>query len=78
ISIKQQPFQQKMVLEKSLEYDISFSGWGPDYADPMTFLDMFVTGSGNNLMDYSNPKYDQIIKDGKTNLLDLEKRLENL
>lgn len=78
ITIKQQPFQQKMVLEKNLDYDISFSGWGPDYADPMTFLDMFVTGSGNNLMNYSNREYDRLIRSGKINLQNLEERWDNL
>ncbi|TDM13338.1 peptide ABC transporter substrate-binding protein [Macrococcus bovicus] len=70
ITIKQQPFKQKLDLESKGNYDIAFSGWGPDYPDAMTFLDMFVTGGPHNQMNYSNKEYDKLIKEGKTTLLD--------
>ncbi|MFZ3199092.1 MAG: peptide ABC transporter substrate-binding protein, partial [Bacillus mycoides] len=44
VNIKLQPFKQKLKLESEQQYDISYGGWNPDYADPMTFLDMFETG----------------------------------
>ncbi|MBO9128152.1 peptide ABC transporter substrate-binding protein [Bacillus sp. 165] len=69
ITIKQQPFKQKLDLEKSLDYQFSFSGWGPDYPDPMTFVDMFITESPFNEMAYSNPKYDELVKAAKGDLL---------
>ncbi|MDR7072010.1 peptide ABC transporter substrate-binding protein [Fictibacillus barbaricus] len=65
VSIKAQPFAQKLDLESAGDYDFSFAGWGPDYQDPMTFLDMFVTKGSHNQMEYSNPKYDQLINDAK-------------
>ncbi|TDM03794.1 peptide ABC transporter substrate-binding protein [Macrococcus carouselicus] len=75
IKIKQQPFKQKLDLESKGNYDISFAGWGPDYPDAMTFLDMFVTDGPHNQMNYSNKEYDKMIKDAKTTLLDdTEKR----
>ncbi|MDP4144319.1 MAG: peptide ABC transporter substrate-binding protein [Bacillota bacterium] len=40
-------------------------GWSADYADPMTFLDMWVTGGGNNFAGYSNPEYDKLIAQAK-------------
>jgi len=45
----------------SLDYDIARSTWVGDYPDPNTFLDMFVTGSGNNRTGWSDPAYDQMI-----------------
>jgi oligopeptide transport system substrate-binding protein len=45
----------------SLDYDIARSSWVGDYPDPNTFLDMFVTGGGNNRTGWSDPRYDQII-----------------
>ncbi|MFX3623381.1 MAG: peptide ABC transporter substrate-binding protein [Ectobacillus sp.] len=69
VNIKQQPFKQKLDLETKMDYDFSYAGWGPDYPDPMTFLDMFVTGNSHNEMSYSNPEFDKLIKDGKTTLL---------
>ena len=34
---------------------------GCDYNDPISFLDMWVTGSGNNDAQWSNKEYDAII-----------------
>jgi len=44
-----------------LDYDIARSSWVGDYADPNTFLDMFVTGGGNNRTGWSDPRYDALI-----------------
>ncbi len=44
-------------------YQVARHGWIGDYSDPMTFLDMWVTGGGNNDAKYSNPQYDKLIKD---------------
>ncbi|WP_113930100.1 peptide ABC transporter substrate-binding protein [Bacillus sp. P14.5] len=79
ISISQQPFAQKLEVEQRGDYDFSYAGWGPDYPDPMTFLDMFITGSSYNQTGFSNEKYDQLIEDAQTTLLDdPEKRWEAL
>ncbi|WP_456271348.1 peptide ABC transporter substrate-binding protein [Bacillus sp. AK031] len=79
VTISQQPFKQKLEVEQKGNYDFSFAGWGPDYPDPMTFLDMFVSGSSYNQTGFSNEKYDQLIKDAQTTLLgDPEKRWEAL
>ncbi|KOS28211.1 peptide ABC transporter substrate-binding protein [Bacillus anthracis] len=73
VNIKLQPFKQKLKLEKKVDYEISFAGWSPDYPDPMTYFDMFVTGSSYNKMSYSNPKYDELIEKAKGELLTDEK-----
>jgi oligopeptide transport system substrate-binding protein len=65
VSIKAQPFAQKLDLESAGDYDFSFAGWGPDYQDPMTFIDMFVTDGAHNQMAYSNPKYDELVEAAK-------------
>ncbi|CAG9612865.1 Dipeptide-binding protein DppE [Bacillus rhizoplanae] len=78
VNIKTQPFAQMLKLENSSQFDMSFSGWGPDFPDPMTFLDMFVTNGTQNKMGYSNPKYDEIITKGKKDGSDLQARWNNL
>ena len=47
----------------SLDYGIARSSWVGDYPDPNTFLDMFVTGNGNNRTGWSDPTYDRLIAD---------------
>lgn len=43
-------------------FQVGRMGWIGDYNDPNTFLDMVMTGNGNNLANYSNPKYDAIME----------------
>lgn len=79
VTLKQQPFKQKLDLESNMNYDFSYAGWGPDYQDPMTFIDMWVTGGAHNQMNYSNKEYDKLVKDaGSTLLQDPQKRWDAL
>ena len=48
------------------QYEIARHGWSGDYVDPMTFLDLWVTGGGNNDAGYSNAKYDALVNQAKT------------
>ncbi|QSF43871.1 peptide ABC transporter substrate-binding protein [Paenibacillus tianjinensis] len=50
---------------QNLNYQIARAGWTADYNDPMTFLDMWVTGGGNNDTGYANPEYDKLINEAK-------------
>lgn len=54
----------KVYLAQTIErkYDIARAGWIGDYVDPNTFLDLWVTGAGNNRTGWSNPKYDRLIE----------------
>jgi oligopeptide transport system substrate-binding protein len=45
----------------ALDFDFCRSSWVGDYKDPNTFLDMFVTGGGNNNCGWSNARYDELI-----------------
>ncbi|WP_242212497.1 peptide ABC transporter substrate-binding protein [Bacillus cereus group sp. BfR-BA-01383] len=79
VNIKLQPFKQKLKLESEQQYDISYGGWNPDYADPMTFLDMFESKHSHNQMSFSDPKYDEMVKKAGTELMgDAKKRWEEL
>lgn len=42
-------------------YQVARNGWLADYNDPITFLDMWVTGGGNNDSKWSNKDYDALI-----------------
>ncbi|GIN87997.1 peptide ABC transporter substrate-binding protein [Heyndrickxia sporothermodurans] len=69
------PFKIRLQKQDKQDYDIQMAGWGADYLDPMTYLDLFVTNGGNNKASYSNKKYDQLINDSKVKFAnDPEKR----
>ncbi|MDZ5033935.1 peptide ABC transporter substrate-binding protein [Clostridium perfringens] len=46
-------------------YQIARHGWNGDYVDPMTFLDLFETGGGNNDAGFSNAEYDKLLADAR-------------
>lgn len=80
VKLNQQPFENKLELAKNGEFDIDLSGWGPDYPDPMTFLDLYESNGGHNDPKYNNPEYDENIKRTKSGDLvtDIEARWELL
>ncbi|MBY0598046.1 peptide ABC transporter substrate-binding protein [Bacillus bingmayongensis] len=79
IQIKQQPSKQKLQLEQTGQYDISMVVWGPDYKDPINYLELFTTDNPNNKMKYSNSYYDNLINKAKHDIvLDRQKRWESL
>jgi len=72
ITLNQQPFENKLELADQGQFDFQFAGWGPDYPDPMTFLDMWVSGGGHNDAGYENPEYDEVISSAKSGDLALD------
>jgi len=53
----------RLAAMRSGNFDLGLTRWGPDYADPMTYLGMWVTGNDNNYGRWSYPSYDAIIAD---------------
>ena len=43
IKLKEVPFSVRLELDTNQDYDIQVSGWGPDFQDPISFMDLFVT-----------------------------------
>jgi len=50
----------------SHDFDVARNGWVADYMDPSNFQELFLTGGGNNDGQYSNPKFDELIKKAAT------------
>lgn len=48
------------------DFDFCIGGWGPDYNDPMTDLDIMLSTNGNNHTGYANPEYDALIESTKS------------
>lgn len=78
------PFKTRIARTQAHDFEIAMAGWSPDYNDPMTFLDLFETGNGNNHTSYSNPEYDELLDKVRAEsdrdkrfgyLMDLEKLL---
>ncbi|MEX6259774.1 peptide ABC transporter substrate-binding protein [Staphylococcus ureilyticus] len=69
MKVKQLPFKQRVNQEHSETFEASLSGWGPDYPDPLTFLEIMTTGNPSNNTAWGSKKYDQLVKDANGKLL---------
>ncbi len=63
VSLARQEWKVYLNSMNSLDYDICRSSWVGDYPDPNTFLDLFLTGGGNNRTGWSHADYDTLIAD---------------
>ncbi len=62
LKIDKQIFKQRLAKMTAGEFDIVAAGWGPDYADAMTFADLFASWNENNRGRWKNDKYDELIR----------------
>ena len=66
VSLNNQDWAVFLDTRKNGDYSIARNGWIADYNDPMSFIDMWMTGGGNNDAQYANPAYDALVKKAKT------------
>ena len=66
MEIKVEPKKQRVEDIQEGNYEVCLTRWGPDYADPMTYLNMWITDNSNNYGKWSNAEYDAIIADCTT------------
>lgn len=66
VGIEATTFKVRLDKERKGDYALSFSGWSGDYNDPMTFMDMWVTGGEYNRAYWSNAEYDALIEKAQT------------
>ncbi|HNC23779.1 MAG TPA: peptide ABC transporter substrate-binding protein [Opitutaceae bacterium] len=63
VAITIEPYEQKTWLQnqQTLSHTLGIMGWTADFADPITFLNLFTTNGGNNWTGWGSPAYDQLI-----------------
>lgn len=77
VATRNEEWSTYLASTRQKKYDVVRRAWIGDYLDPITFLDMFVTGGENNNTDWGDPEYDRLIQDAKREP-DPEARLELL
>jgi oligopeptide transport system substrate-binding protein len=76
LEIETTTFEAGLARVQKKDYQVSFvSGWGADYNDPMTFLDLFLSDSPLNNTSWANEHYDELINGAKQEG-DQEKRMQ--
>jgi oligopeptide transport system substrate-binding protein len=62
IALQNQEFKVFMVNTQNLDYDLARGGWIGDYLDPNSFLEIWISGSGNNRTGFASADYDSLIR----------------
>ncbi|WP_373600791.1 ABC transporter substrate-binding protein [Paraclostridium bifermentans] len=66
IELRQMPAKQRSDCLAKGEYDIAFSGWAPDYPDPLAYLANFLEGQTYAVETHYNSKeYNDLVQEGK-------------
>ncbi len=66
VNLTVEPKKQRVQDMQDGNFQLGLTRWGPDYADPMTYLGMWVTGNSNNYGLWSDAEYDSIIEECTT------------
>ncbi len=61
IKIDLVPFKTRLQRMRDGQFDIVWAGWGPDYLDSMTFMDLFMSNNENNHGEFKDAKFDKMI-----------------
>ncbi len=80
VNLVVEPKKQRVEDLQNGNFELGLTRWGPDYADPMTYLGMWITNNPNNYGLWSNAEYDAIIAECTTGDLctDAQGRWERL
>ncbi len=68
VELKNQEWKVFLTTRNEKQFTLARDGWLADYTDPMTFLDLLASSSGNNDAGYNNPAYDALILSAKKEL----------
>jgi oligopeptide transport system substrate-binding protein len=63
VQLANQEWASYLAATTAREYDVARRSWIGDFLDPMTFLDLWLTGSGNNRTNWSNARYDALLRE---------------
>lgn len=66
INVKQVPKEQRLDLDTKMDYELQLTRWGPDFLDPFTYMNLFITDGGNNMTGYSSEAYDKLVTETAT------------
>jgi len=66
VRLVNQAFEVYLDSTVSGRYDVAWGTWIGDYLDPSTFLEAFLSGSGNNRTGWQDPAYDALLETAAT------------
>lgn len=61
VEVDQQPYKQLYENLDANNFEMMFTGWTPDYSDPVSYLELFQSQAGYNHCQYSSQAYDDAL-----------------
>lgn len=61
VTIRTVPKATRIQKSSDGDFDVTLSGWGADFSDPVTFLNLYQTGNSGDAGGYSDATYDKLI-----------------
>lgn len=77
VEIDQVTYSEMLSRQASGDYEIGWGGWGADYDDAYSYLELFKSDSAYNYSQYKNDEVDALLTASQTET-DVEKRMEML
>jgi oligopeptide transport system substrate-binding protein len=62
VEIENQEWKVFLKTLQATDFQMARLGWIGDYPDPFTFLELLMAGNGNNHSNWSNPRYDELLR----------------
>jgi oligopeptide transport system substrate-binding protein len=62
VEIENKEWNAYLVAMQDLDYDIANAGWVGDYLDPLTFLEIWTAGNGNNNTGWDSPEFGGLLQ----------------
>lgn len=79
VSVQSVPLKTRIARGEKGDFDVQLSGWSADFADLISFLDLFTKDNSYNFGKWENAEYDRLIEASKTtDASDKAKRWDDL
>ena len=79
VTVKTEPKPARVKQMLSSDFDLVLTGWGGEYADPLSYLGLWTTGTKMDFGKWSNKAYDKAVSDAQTtDVQDKENRMADL
>lgn len=77
VEINQITYAEVLKRHATGDFEIAWGGWGADYDDPYSYLELFKSDSPYNYSHFKNDKVDELLKASQTET-DVQKRMDML
>ncbi len=67
VNLNGKPKKERLSLQTEHSFEVSLTRWGPDYGDPQTYMDLFLsTNTSNNQGGWASVLYDDKVLDAES------------